>query len=78
MSYYVMCKLAVAWLGRGELIEAQTDDVGIVGSALSNEYALIAEHFGLNAAEVCELARSGIETIFGGEEEKERLRKVMW
>jgi hypothetical protein len=56
----------------------QTDDVGVVGSALSNEYSLIAEHFGLSSTEVCELARSGIDTIFGGDEEKERLRRLMW
>jgi len=56
----------------------QTDDVGVFGSSLSNEYALIAEHFGLNRAEICELSRSAIVTIFGGEEDKERLRKLMW
>lgn len=56
----------------------QTDDVGVVGSALSNEYALIAEHFSLQPKEVYELAQSGIETIFGGDDEKDRLRKLMW
>lgn len=45
---------------------------------MSNEYVLIAEHFGLEPREVYELAQSGIETIFGGDDEKERLRKLMW
>lgn len=55
-----------------------TDDVGVFGSPLSEEYRLAAEHFGLNKWEVCKLAREGVEAIFGGEEEKERLRQVMW
>lgn len=57
---------------------SQTDDVGVFGSSLSNEYALIQQHFSLNDAELTELARSGIDSIFGGEEEKERLRRTMW
>lgn len=45
---------------------------------LSDEYALIAEHFGLDRKEICELSRSGIETIFGSEEDKQRLGELMW
>jgi adenosine deaminase len=56
----------------------QTDDVGVFCSSLSNEYALAAEHFGLKRDEICELARSPIETIFGTDEDKKRLREVMW
>ncbi len=48
------------------------------GSSLSNEYALIAEHFGLDRKEICDLARSAIETIFGGDEDKKRLLEIMW
>ncbi|KAI6784765.1 adenosine deaminase [Emericellopsis cladophorae] len=55
-----------------------TDDVGVFGSGLSNEYRLASEHFGLDQKQICTLARQGIEAIFGGEEEKERLRQVMW
>ncbi|KAM7222363.1 hypothetical protein V8F06_002141 [Rhypophila decipiens] len=55
-----------------------TDDVGVFGSPLSNEYALVAEHFGLSRSEICALARQGIDVIFSGEEEKERLRRLMW
>ncbi|KAE9372334.1 Metallo-dependent hydrolase [Stipitochalara longipes BDJ] len=59
-------------------IALSTDDVGVFGSTLSNEYALIAEHFGLDRKRICDLARGAIETIFGSEEEKRRLREIMW
>jgi hypothetical protein len=49
----------------------QTDDVGVFGSNLSNE-------FGLDKKEICDLARGAIETIFGNEKEKQRLREIMW
>lgn len=48
------------------------------GSPLSNEYALVAKHFGLGREEICELARGAIQVIFGGEEEKARLQQIMW
>lgn len=55
----------------------QTDDVGVFGSPLSNEYRLVAKHFGLSAFEIRALARKGIDVIFGGAEEKQRLRRIM-
>lgn len=55
----------------------QTDDVGIFGSPLSNEYRLVAKNFGLSVSEIRALARKGIDVIFGGEEEKQRLRRIM-
>ncbi|KAG6364353.1 hypothetical protein INS49_005954 [Diaporthe citri] len=54
-----------------------TDDVGVFGSPLSNEYRLVAEHFGLSEPQIRTLARKGIEVIFGGPEEKQRLRDIM-
>ncbi|KAK6581468.1 hypothetical protein PZA11_006159 [Diplocarpon coronariae] len=66
------------WRGTGCPIALSTDDVGVFGSRLSNEYALITEHFGLSRTEVCDLARSAVDTIFGGDEEKARLRGLMW
>lgn len=54
-----------------------TDDVGVFGSTVSNEYLLAAEHFGLSQADLVAVARRGIEIIFGGEEEKERLRNLI-
>lgn len=56
----------------------QTDDVGVFESPLSNEYALVAQHFKLGRAEICALVRKGVDVIFGGEEEKERLRRILW
>lgn len=52
--------------------------MGVFGSPLSNEYRLVAEHFNLDRAAICSLARQGIDAIFGGEQEKERLRQIMW
>jgi adenosine deaminase len=52
--------------------------VGVFGSPLSNEYRLVAEHFNLDRDDICRLAREAIDGIFGGEKEKERLRRVMW
>jgi adenosine deaminase len=56
----------------------QTDDVGVFSSPLSREYELIAEHFGLNRKEICELARGAIDITFATEDDKERLREIMW
>ncbi|KAH7144449.1 hypothetical protein B0J13DRAFT_475477 [Dactylonectria estremocensis] len=63
---------------QGPKISLATDDVGVFGSPLSNEYRLVAQHFGLDRNAICALARQGIDGIFGGEEEKERLRRIMW
>jgi adenosine deaminase len=52
--------------------------VGVFGSPLSNEYALVAQHFGLSRADICGLVRKGVDVIFGGEEEKARLREILW
>ncbi|VUC34147.1 unnamed protein product [Clonostachys rosea] len=62
----------------GPLISLATDDVGVFGSSLSNEYSLVAQYFNLDKAGICALARQGIDAIFGGDEEKKRLREIMW
>ncbi|KAJ5291702.1 Metallo-dependent hydrolase, partial [Penicillium angulare] len=51
-----------------------TDDVGFFCSAVSNEYMLAAEHFGLNRADLVNLSCKSVDMIFGGDAEKERLR----
>ena len=38
----------------------------------------MAQHFGLTRTEICALARKGIDVIFGGEDEKARLRSILW
>ncbi|SPJ81940.1 related to adenosine deaminase [Fusarium torulosum] len=67
------------WRGiEGPKIALSTDDVGVFGSPLSNEYRLVAQHFALDKQAICDLAKQPIDGIFGGEEEKERLRRIMW
>nr|OQO23115.1 hypothetical protein B0A51_08645 [Rachicladosporium sp. CCFEE 5018]OQO24192.1 hypothetical protein B0A51_07830 [Rachicladosporium sp. CCFEE 5018] len=51
-----------------------TDDVGVFESALSNEYLLAAEHFGLSKGEVVGLARKAISAAWAG---KERMTKLL-
>ena len=53
------------------------DDVGIFCSSLSNEYLLVAEHFGLKRKELAELNLGATDVIFGSVQEKERLRLLL-
>ncbi|KAL7905510.1 hypothetical protein GGI35DRAFT_139882 [Trichoderma velutinum] len=62
----------------GIKVSLGTDDVGIFGSPLSNEYRLVAQHFRFDESQICALAREPIDHIFGGDLEKERLRQIMW
>ncbi|KAL3479753.1 hypothetical protein BJX99DRAFT_221712 [Aspergillus californicus] len=54
-----------------------TDDMGFFCSPVSNEYLLAAEHFQLNRVDVLNIARKATNAIFGGEEEKKRLRVLL-
>ncbi|KAJ6120742.1 hypothetical protein N7523_005022 [Penicillium sp. IBT 18751x] len=54
-----------------------TDDVGFFCSPVSNEYFLAAEHFELGRAELLKLCSGSVEVIFGGEQEKARLRGML-
>lgn len=55
------------------LIPIQTDDVGFFCSPVSNEYLLAASHFALSRKDILRICRKGIEAIFGGSTEKNRL-----
>ncbi|KAI1075319.1 Metallo-dependent hydrolase [Whalleya microplaca] len=66
------------WRVDGPVVVPCTDDVGVFGSPVSNEWKLIQEHFRLEQDEILELARKGVEVIFGGEDDKTRLRGIMW
>ncbi|KAL1891664.1 hypothetical protein Cpir12675_004885 [Ceratocystis pirilliformis] len=66
------------WWKAGANLTLGTDDVGVFGSCLSQEYRLAAQYFGLSRDDVVRLARMGIDGIFGGEQEKARLRNIMW
>ncbi|GAB7350984.1 hypothetical protein MBLNU459_g1481t1 [Dothideomycetes sp. NU459] len=66
-----------SWWREGSCpIALSTDDVGVFQSALSAEYLLAAEHFGLGRKELVRLGRGAVDCIFGGEEEKSRLRQL--
>ncbi|KAF2489936.1 Metallo-dependent hydrolase [Lophium mytilinum] len=62
------------WRGAGVGVALSTDDVGVFESPLSEEYRLAAEHFELTKDDVRKLCEGAVETIFGSEAEKERLR----
>ncbi|KAI1465156.1 Metallo-dependent hydrolase [Daldinia caldariorum] len=66
------------WRVDGPVVVPCTDDVGVFGSPLSNEWRLIQEHFKLRREEILGLARMGIEVIFANDDEKARLREIMW
>lgn len=55
----------------------QTDDVGFFCSPVSNEYLLAAEHFGLDRAELWDMCCKSVDAVFGGEDEKARLRSIL-
>ncbi|KAL9126109.1 MAG: hypothetical protein Q9175_007969 [Cornicularia normoerica] len=54
-----------------------TDDVGIFGSELSNEYLLIAQAFTLSQDDLISLCGRAVEAIFGDEHQKRRLRALV-
>ncbi len=51
--------------------------MGVFGSTLSNEYLLLANAFNLSRGGLLELCSRAIESVFGGEEEKGRLRRMV-
>jgi len=58
------------------LTVAQTDDVGVFCSPLSNEYELAAQHFNLSRAEIRSLCERAVDSIFSENEEKDRLLSI--
>lgn len=51
--------------------------MGFFCSPQSNEYLLAAEHFGLDRAAVLDMCKKGVDSIFGGQEEKMRLYELI-
>ncbi|KAF2997115.1 hypothetical protein E8E13_004287 [Curvularia kusanoi] len=62
------------WRHTNVPVALSTDDVGVFCSPLSNEYALAMEHFDLSRAEIRTLCTGVIDSIFTGDDEKDRLR----
>jgi adenosine deaminase len=52
-----------------------TDDMGIFGSTLSQEYAIAAQTFNMDKRQLFDLSRNSIDSIFAGEAVKEKLRE---
>lgn len=52
-----------------------TDDSGVFGTTLSQEYAIAAASFSLDRQQLLELAKRAVEYCFCGEEVKRLLRK---
>lgn len=55
----------------------QTDDVGFFCSPVSDEYLLAATNFNLDQYALLDICRKGIDSIFGGPQEKERLYSLI-
>jgi adenosine deaminase len=55
----------------------QTDDVGIFGSPVSNEYLLAAQHFNLDRDGLMELSDRAVDSIFAGQVERDRMRRLL-
>ncbi|CAI6341191.1 unnamed protein product [Periconia digitata] len=64
------------WRHSSVPLALSTDDVGVFGSPLSQEYFLAATHFGLDRGQLKALAERPIPCIFGGEDEQARLRNL--
>lgn len=43
---------------------------------MSNEYLLAAENFNLSRSDLLDVCSNAIEAVFGGDLEKQRLRKI--
>ncbi|KAJ5915687.1 Metallo-dependent hydrolase [Penicillium verhagenii] len=54
-----------------------TDDVGFFCSPVSNEYLLAAQHFELDRTQLLRICRKSVDMIFGGDSEKQRLRRTL-
>lgn len=65
------------WRDAGVPIALSTDDVGIFESTLSNEYLLAALNFDLDKTQLVELCRGAVDSIFGGQAEKERISALL-
>jgi adenosine deaminase len=61
------------WLHRDCPIALSTDDVGIFGSPLSNEYLLASKAFGLSKTDLVDLSRQAVKISFAGRQRMARL-----
>ncbi|KAH7384080.1 hypothetical protein DE146DRAFT_667770 [Phaeosphaeria sp. MPI-PUGE-AT-0046c] len=64
------------WRHSNVAVAICTDDVGVFCSPLSEEYSLAARHFALTRSDVKAMCERLVDSIFTGEDEKMRLRKL--
>jgi adenosine deaminase len=62
------------WLARDCPIALSTDDVGVFGSPLSNEYMTAAKTFNLSKTDLVELSKSAVCVAFAG---RDRMRTLL-
>ena len=65
------------WLGGKCPVALSTDDVGIFESELSHEYEMLMEHFDVGKRLAVDLSRQAASVIFGGDEEKLRVFRLL-
>jgi adenosine deaminase len=51
--------------------------VGIFQSPVSNEYLLAAQHFSLGRLDLIRLTRRAIDSAFGGEAERNKVKRLL-
>lgn len=61
----------------GLLVTVNTDNPGVSGTTITQEYAALVERFGFTPREVAGLILNGVEAAFLEDEEKEKLRREM-
>ncbi|MBR3244794.1 MAG: hypothetical protein IKF90_19250 [Parasporobacterium sp.] len=64
-------------MNQGILVTLNTDDMGIEGTTLANEYRYMEELLQLTPEQECILLRNAIESAFSTEEGKAQLRSEL-
>lgn len=65
------------YLSRGLLVTVNTDNPGVSGTSITQEYEALVDHFGFLPNEIADLILNGVEAAFLEAEEKEELRREM-
>lgn len=71
VTKYVFKKIIIYFLN-----SFQTDDKGVFGTSLSNEYFLASQYYSLTEKMLWDLAYESIDYIFSSKYEKKKLRNL--
>lgn len=63
------------YIEQGLLVTVNTDNPGVSGTNITNEYRVLAERFGFTLQDIGSLILNGVEASFLQEHEKKKLRK---